>query len=160
MNELTLGWIQAGQLVTQKIRDRPLSKHPSNVRIGRDPSRCNIIIQHPTISALHVEIFFNPKHNSFYLRNLRASNPPIINSKKVIQGEVALSKGSSIYLGNIELKVLAVSLSFSNSSPQKSTYSLICPKCHRNLPYERLNIGCPWDGTSLAAAESILAAKY
>jgi predicted component of type VI protein secretion system len=159
MNELTLGWMQAGRLVTQKIRDRRVGKHSKSVRIGRDPARCDIIIQHPTISGLHVEIFFNHQQNSFHIRNLKESNPPIINRKILTQGEVTLTKGSSILLGHVELKVLAVSRTL-RSLAQPRTYSLICPKCRRHLPYERLNLGCPWDGTSLAAAESVLEAKY
>ncbi|MFM6005265.1 MAG: FHA domain-containing protein, partial [Sphaerospermopsis kisseleviana] len=33
---------------------------------------------------------------------------------------------------------------------------LDCPKCHKVSPTENLQIGCPWCGTSFAAAVSVL----
>lgn len=35
-------------------------------------------------------------------------------------------------------------------------YGLQCPQCDRVSSYEQLNIGCPWCGTSLAAAVSVV----
>ncbi|WP_017653209.1 FHA domain-containing protein [Fortiea contorta] len=40
------------------------------------------------------------------------------------------------------------------SSP--GVYGLECPKCHKISPVEKLQEGCPWCGTSLAAAVSVL----
>jgi hypothetical protein len=41
------------------------------------------------------------------------------------------------------------------ASPPGS-YGLECPKCHKVSPLEKLQVGCPWCGTSLAAAVSVL----
>lgn len=174
MNELTLIWTDAGQVRTEIIRDQQLSKNPGTIRLGRDPARCDILLTDPTVSGLHIEIFFNPQLHGFYLRNLRQSNPPLVDGKSLIQGEVPLRQGSTIYLGQLELKVSAISLaavkipptilmppSAPVGTPQQpnltaATYGLQCPRCRRISAYTQLNIGCSWCGTSLASAVSVL----
>lgn len=190
MNQLTLEWQEAGQQQSQIISDGQASKNPGTVRIGRDPVRCDIVLSHPTVSGLHIEIYFNAWQQRFYLRNLRETNPPWVDGTRLDVPEVALDRGTAIYLGEMQLKVTAVAIAQSNVpptvliSPQKAastnqgfpatpgrnnptvppavptpanqTYGLQCPKCQRISPYERLDIGCPWCGTSLAAAASVL----
>ncbi|MDJ0798221.1 MAG: FHA domain-containing protein [Calothrix sp. MO_167.B12] len=41
---------------------------------------------------------------------------------------------------------------------QQGDYGLECPKCHKVSSPEHLQVGCPWCGTSLAAAVSVLVA--
>ncbi len=184
MNELTLAWHDAGQNKTQKISDQQPSKNPGSVRIGRDPVRCDILMSDLTVSGLHVEIFFNEQQKCFYIRNLRPSNPPIINGQQLVNGEVALSQGSTIYLGQLQLTVTTVVIPSISSvpptilshqlassvtqppqplatpqppaAPTQKSYGLMCAKCHQISPYEQLDFGCPWCGTSLAAAVSAL----
>ncbi|MCL1468081.1 FHA domain-containing protein [Argonema galeatum] len=178
MNELTLEWQEAGHLRKQMIRDRQLSKNAGTVRLGRDALRCDIVLTHPTVSGLHVEIFFNQEQQQFYLRNLRESNPPWVNGKQLTVGETTLSQGSIFHLGETEIKVSGVILAGSSVPPTilvsplapwkvsqpsgatvaNQTYGLRCPnsKCDRISPYERLDLGCPWCGTSLTAAASVL----
>lgn len=174
MHELTLTWTENRQVRTQTIRDQQPSKNPGTVRIGRDPARCDIVLTEPTVSGLHVEIFFNPQQKCFYLRNLRHTNPPMVDGKNIIQGEVPLREGSVIYLGQMGIKVLGVTVSTLGvaptvlmppqqykipnqpPSPVPAIYGLQCPKCDRISPYSRLDLGCPWCGTSLAAAVSAL----
>ena len=108
MNQLTLQWTEAGRVKTQTISDRLPQK------IGRDPSQCDIVFsdlypENHSISRLHVEIFFKPKWERFYLRNLQPKNPPVINGGKLVEGEVALTQGSTIYLGQVKLEVAAIS---------------------------------------------------
>lgn len=190
MNQLTLEWQESGQQQTKIISDQQASKNPGTVRIGRDPVRCDIVLSHPTVSGLHVEIYFNTWQQRFFLRNLREQNPPWVDGGRLDVPEVALNQGTTIYLGEVQLKVTAISIVESNVPPtvlisphahstnQKQfpatpnrnnatvppavpipanqTYGLQCPKCQRISPYERLDIGCPWCGTSLAAAASVL----
>ncbi len=181
MNELSLEWHDSGQDKTQKIYEQQPSKNPGTVRIGRDPLRCDIVLTDPTVSGLHVEIFFHFQHQRFYVRNLRISNPPVVDGHQLIEGEVPLSQGSILYLGQMEVKVTGVSVLLAASSipqtilippqarianpqppisptPGKAIYGLMCPKCHQISPYEHLEFGCPWCGTSLAAAVSALIA--
>lgn len=178
MNELTLEWQEAGHLRKQIIRDRQLSKSAGTVRLGRDTLRCDIVLTHPTVSGLHVEIFFDGEQHQFYLRNLRESNPPWVNGKQLTAGEAALSQGCTFHLGETQIKVTAVILAGSSVPPTillspsppwkvsqpsgatvaNQTYGLRCPnaKCDRISPYDRVDLGCPWCGTSLAAAASVL----
>ncbi|MCX7596122.1 MAG: FHA domain-containing protein [Fischerella sp.] len=117
MNALTLQWYDAGQAKTQKIYEQQPSKNPGTVRIGRDPLRCDIVLSHPTVSGLHVEIFFHTQQQRFLIRNLREQNPPIVDGQKLSQNEIPLSEGSIIYLGQQQLQVIAVSVPAASSVP-------------------------------------------
>jgi hypothetical protein len=110
MQELTLEWLDAGKALLAKILERQPSKNPGTVRIGRDPAQCDIVLSDPTVSGLHVEIFFNPQQQRFYLRNLRQTNPPIVDGRSLTTGEVAINQGSSLRLGQMELRVKAITL--------------------------------------------------
>lgn len=105
MNELTLEWTESGQVRSQRIQPGQPSKHPGTVRIGRDPAQCDIVISDLTVSGLHVEIVFNPGDQQFYVRNLRESNPPLVNQKPLVQGEVPLGYQSTLRLGQVDLRV-------------------------------------------------------
>lgn len=184
MNQLTLEWTEAGQIRTQTITDQHIGKNPGTFRIGRDPARCDLVMQHPTVSKLHVELFFAPQQRKVFLRNLRDSNPPLVNRQRVTQ-VAELQPGTSIHLGDLEIKVKAIQVGAGISStvvsirqpvapqavaaihqPQPAapgaqpavelSYGLQCPKCHRISPYDQLEQGCAWCGTSLAAASSVL----
>lgn len=176
-NQLTLEWKEGGEVKTHIIDDRHSSKNPGTFRLGRDPSKCDIVLTNPTVSGLHIEIFFNGKDNKFWVRCLRESNPPVVDQKLLSSGEVPLDKGSLIYLGEMQLKVREILLESSipptvlvpppvavfpslNSvpptTPPKNNYGLQCPSCQRISPYQRLDLGCPWCGTSLAAAQSVV----
>ncbi len=176
-NQLTLEWKECGGVKTQIIDDRHSSKNPGTFRLGRDPSKCDIVLSNPTVSGLHIEIFFNGKDNKFWVRCLRESNPPVVDQKLLISGEVPLEKNSVIYLGEMQLKVIEILLdssipptvlvpppvpvlpslnSVTPTTPPNNNYGLECPSCRRISPYERLDLGCPWCGTSLAAAQSVV----
>ena len=175
MNEITLEWQEAGRIRREIIREQQPSQYPGIVRLGRDPLRCDIVLSDPTVSGLHIEIFFNAQYQSFALRNLRDTNPPVVDGRELSGGEAFLSTGSIIYLGQVELSVVAVSrhqphqgiaptilvppqplAGINPPPPALESYGLQCPSCGRVSPYERLDWGCQWCGTSLAAAPSIL----
>jgi len=192
MNALTLQWQDSGQNRTQQIYEQQPSKNPGTVRIGRDPLRCDLVLTNPTVSGLHVEIFFHPQQQSFYIRNLRSPNPPLVDGQQLIQGEKPLNQGSIIHLGQVKLQVTAVTINtipptilappqppianrqpitppvrqqltpppihHHHPTPPQGIYGLECPKCHRVSSLENLQVGCPWCGTSLAAAVSVLVA--
>jgi FHA domain len=181
MNALTLQWHEAGITRTKQIYAQQPSKNPGTCRIGRDPLRCDIVLTHPTVSGLHIEIFFDPQKQRFYIRNLREPNPPQVDGKPLVKGEMTLSEGSIIYLGQQPLQVTAISIDnipatiivqqqvqqvqpvhhhhikLQQTQPNP-VYGLECSKCHKISPPENLQIGCPWCGTSLAAAVSVLVA--
>ena len=181
MNSITLEWDEIGQHCTQKIYEQQPSKHPGTCRIGRDPQRCDIVITNPTVSGLHIEIFFDSKQQSFYIRNLREPNPPQVDGEILATGEVTLSENSIIYLGEQQIKVTDISIvsipatvilakqkqpiqmetqhSLPTQPNVNAVYGLECPQCHRISPPENLKIGCIWCGTSLASATSVMISK-
>lgn len=117
MNVLTLQWQDAGQIKIQKIHEKQPSKNPGTIRIGRDPVRCDIVLSHPTVSGLHVEIFFNAQQQRFLMKNLREQNPPLVDGQKLVQGEIPLGEGSIIYLGQQLLKVTEISVPGGSTVP-------------------------------------------
>ncbi|MER3494878.1 MAG: peptide-binding protein [Mastigocladus sp. ERB_26_2] len=117
MNVLTLQWQDAGQIKIQKIHEKQPSKNPGTIRIGRDPVRCDIVLSHPTVSGLHVEIFFNAQQQRFLMKNLREPNPPLVDGQKLVQGEIPLREGSIIYLGQQLLKVTEISVPGGSTVP-------------------------------------------
>ncbi|PLZ97456.1 peptide-binding protein [Fischerella thermalis CCMEE 5268] len=117
MNVLTLQWQDASQIKIQKIHEKQPSKNPGTIRIGRDPVRCDIVLSHPTVSGLHVEIFFNAQQQRFLMKNLREQNPPLVDGQKLVQGEIPLREGSIIYLGQQLLKVTEISVPGGSTVP-------------------------------------------
>lgn len=173
MNELTLQWTEAGQSHVRTLYEQQATKHPGTVRIGRDPTRCDIVLSHPTVSGLHIEIFFKASTSQFYVRNLRDTNPPIIDGNLLQTGEVLLNLNSHLQLGQQELQVIAISqpefvipptvllspdqlLKPISLLQNPLKYGLQCSKCDRIAAYQHLDLGCPWCGTSLAAAISVV----
>jgi len=171
-NQLNLTWTEAGVRQTQTIQNVQPSKNPGTVRLGRDPTKCDIVFSDSSVSGLHVEIFFNQELQQYAVRNLRASNPPLVDGKILASGEATLTSGSRIHLGQVQIDVVSVSATavaipltvllsapvVQSSSPPTgpSSYGLQCPKCSRVSPYAQLSAGCPWCGTSLAAAVSVV----
>lgn len=171
-NELTLKWTEAGADRTQTIQNGQDSKNPGTARIGRDPTKCDVVLSHPTVSGLHVEIFFDRQLQEFKVRNLRDSNLPVVDGKILAGREAKLTEGSRINLGQVQLEVISISAAVvatpqtvllsgpptvaSSRPTAPSTYGLQCPKCSRVSPYGHLEAGCAWCGTSLAAAASVV----
>jgi hypothetical protein len=179
MNRLTLEWIEKDQLTSFTVTDQMPTKQSGVVRIGRDPLRCDLLLTHPTVSGLHVEIFYQPQQATFYIRSLRPSNPPLLNQRPILDTTEPLREGDRLHLGLVQLDVRAIALDpilptilkppaplpetdhlpTAPLNPMAATvpaYGLQCPKCSQVSPYERLQAGCPWCGASLASAESIL----
>jgi len=156
MSELSLAWVEAGITKSYRIG-------LTMTRIGRDPARCDLVLTHPTVSGLHVVIYFDPQKQSFWMRNMRESNPPVVDGQKLSSGEVALKTNSAIALGQQILQVTNIEIALPSQAPisrnPDHVYGLQCPnlKCAKISPYERIALVCPWCGTSLAgAASSIL----
>ncbi|MDX2273004.1 MAG: PrsW family glutamic-type intramembrane protease [Cyanobacteriota bacterium] len=104
MYQLMLTWVEAGQRRSQAITDQYPSRYPGKLRMGRDPSQCDLVINDPTVSGLHVELQFEPEKRRVYLRNLREQNPPRHNGL-IVRGGSILREGSQIGLGDVEIKI-------------------------------------------------------
>ena len=156
MSELILAWVEAGITKSYRIG-------LTMTRIGRDPARCDLVLMHPTVSGLNAVIYFDPQKQSFWIRNMRESNPPVVDGQRLLSGEVELKTNSAIALGQQILQVTNIEIDLPSQAPISSNpdhvYGLQCPnlKCAKISPYERITLVCPWCGTSLAgAASSIL----
>jgi hypothetical protein len=110
-----------------------------------------------------VVIYFDPQKHSFWMRNMRESNPPIVDGQRLLSGEVEVKTNSAIALGQQILQITNIEIDLPSQAPISSNpdhvYGLQCPnlKCAKISPYERITLVCPWCGTSLAgAASSIL----
>ncbi len=109
MYELTLTQINVQGLSAKTYRCT-LHQITDVVRVGRDPQHCDLVLTEPTVSRTHIEIFFKPNWQRFYVRNLQPKNPPLINGGLLIEGEAALSLDSVIQLGQLELKLTQIQL--------------------------------------------------
>lgn len=140
MQQLTLEWAIANQNLSQTLSLDQSTKTPGVIRIGRDATRCDVTLKHPdpsiekTVSGLHIEIFFNPTTNRFYLRNLtrdrqppKQPNPVVVDGQKIIVEEVPLRVGSQIRLGRMTLTIKAIeSPQVPPQTPENPQYMKVC----------------------------------
>lgn len=120
MYELTLTQINVQGLSAETYRCN-LHQITDVIRVGRDPQYCDLVLAEPTVSRTHIEIFFKPNWQRFYVRNLQPKNPPLVNGGLLIEGEAALSVDSVIQLGQLELKLTHIQLIGSAGSVNQST---------------------------------------
>lgn len=165
MSELTLQWAESGQLKTYRIIEGQPTLLADVFRIGRDPARCDLVLQDLSVSGLHVEILFRSELQQVFVRNLRAHNPPLVGDQQLILGDAPLRLGTRLILGRVELLVQSLRFSLPKASPPTLipfNYGLKCPNpnCGKISAYsqEILQRGCPWCGFSLAAANSVVIA--
>ncbi|WAL59367.1 FHA domain-containing protein [Thermocoleostomius sinensis] len=157
MQQLTLEWAAADQHLSQTVSLQQSTKNPGTIRVGRDATMCDVVIKHPdptiekTVSGLHIEIFFNPEHHQFYLRNLtrdrqppKRPNPVVVDGQKVVMEEVPLHVGSQIRLGRMALQVKSIDTQpVPVEPPAVPIYQRVCgnprtPHYHP-LTYDKLN---------------------
>lgn len=119
MYELTLTQINVQGLSAETYRCN-LHQITDVIRIGRDPHYCDLVLAEPTVSRTHIEIFFKPNWQRFYVRNLQPKNPPLINGGLLVEGEAALSLDSVLQLGQLELKLTQIQLIGSAGSANQS----------------------------------------
>ena len=108
--ELKLGWEESQAEKSCSILENQDSKQPGKIRIGRNSHECDIVLSEPTVSGVHAEIFFHSQKQQFFLRNLRQTNPPVIDGQLLLAGEIPLTEGSCVRLGRQNLKVDAITL--------------------------------------------------
>lgn len=124
------------------------------VLIGRDAS-ATISIASPTVSRQHARIA--EKGGRFVITDATAGRNPITVNQRALSGERYLSPGDVITLGAITLVVTSVQ----SATPQRSGISelrrgrlVTCPTCHREVDGALQD--CPWCGTALVNAETVL----
>ena len=108
--ELKLEWEESQAEKSCLILENQDSKLPGKIRIGRNSHECDIVLSEPTVSGVHAEIFFHAQKQQFFLRNLRQTNPPVIDGQLLLAGEIPLTEGSCVRLGKQNLRVDTITL--------------------------------------------------
>ncbi|MEO0377168.1 MAG: FHA domain-containing protein [Cyanobacteria bacterium P01_A01_bin.17] len=103
MTDLILEWIEGNRPMSEVIHPQQASKNQGGVRLGRDPERCDIVLNEKGVSGLHIEIFYDAGQGTFYMRSRQENNPPILNGQAFPSGEVPLISTNSIQLGQLKL---------------------------------------------------------
>ncbi|PSB05151.1 hypothetical protein C7B64_00450 [Merismopedia glauca CCAP 1448/3] len=106
--ELVLEWVEAGQSKRVTFAENQRTRNPGTFRLGRDPATCDLVLSDTSVSRLQAEIFFDAQQQRFFLRSLNQNNPPVVNGGKLPIGEVFLTQGSTVRLGNVDLTVASV----------------------------------------------------
>lgn len=140
---LALRWSLGGQTHTESVRGGDPAV------IGRDDTAA-IQIDVPTVSRAHARIM---EHNGrFAITDLTAGRNPVGVNNQPVMGERFLNAGDVIHLGHsgIDVHVTAVS---THATPQ-SVRLVTCVHCHREV--DGTLFVCPWCGTSLDIAQTVI----
>ncbi|MEN9207045.1 MAG: PrsW family glutamic-type intramembrane protease [Gloeomargarita sp. GMQP_bins_120] len=103
MGFIVLEWQEEGR---QHRRQIPLSDPTVVIRLGRDPSQCDVVFTDPTVSGLQAEMTTDGRR--VFLRCLRVSNPPWVDGQRLGSTPVPLRNGSVIRLGRTVVQVTLV----------------------------------------------------
>lgn len=170
MKELILTW-NTGTMTRTLYSAQPGIAHPK-LRIGRDPVTCDLVLpsitqEDLTVSKLHVELYFDPTADQFYLRNLKGkSNPPKLYGNWVDDVPVPVDHDGELQLGRRVFQisvVLHTPIVIAPTTPPDlkaestptSALPLTCPHCASGYNYEeatKFNGRCPKDGFFLHGA--------
>jgi FHA domain len=101
---LILTWRELGKQKIHTIASEGKNGDPNRLKLGRDPSRCDLIFADQTVSGLNAEIYFDDRAAAFYIRNLRPVNPPFINGNKVVSS-TCLESSTTLYLGKVAIAI-------------------------------------------------------
>jgi len=76
----------------------------SELRLGRDPSQCNIVITDPAVSSFHATLKLD--HGVFTVRDEGSNNGTFVNDGRINKGiPTSVSSGSRLRFGPVELTV-------------------------------------------------------
>jgi hypothetical protein len=164
MKELILTWNSG--TATRTIRSTQPGIPSHRFRIGRDPVTCDLVLpsvtqEDLTVSKLHVEIYFDPTSDTFYLRNLKGeNNPPQLYGQRVYEAPVPIDKNGILQLGKRELQLAIVTFQEAPATippklQEEFPKPMACPQCSAGYTYEeaaKLNGRCPKDGFLLHGA--------
>ncbi|MDJ0554487.1 MAG: FHA domain-containing protein [Microcoleaceae cyanobacterium MO_207.B10] len=160
MYKITLLWQEENQWLYQTITSNEVTKNSRIIRIGREPSLCDIVIKDTTktVSPLHAGICFDLTTNTFYLNNLTQNfsqpNPILVDGKKIIVQKAPLRIGSQIFLGKklLKVKTIKVKKQLPPVTINPSIYGIKC-QCGNILPYSYLELFCPFCGRTIQSGQ-------
>lgn len=103
MSRLILIWQEGYETRAETIEISAGSK-ADPIRLGRDPSLCDIVFSDPRISRVQAEINWDQREGRFYLQNLRQQNPIFVENQPLI-GSTALDNNAVISIGKTQVQV-------------------------------------------------------
>jgi hypothetical protein len=89
-------------IVREDLQIDPVTIVTEGLLIGRLPT-CELLLNHPSVSRLHAGIT-RSDDGSYYIRNLRRSNPILVNSEKLEEYD-ALAPGDVLAMGPFALDI-------------------------------------------------------
>jgi len=127
MKIMSFSWLEKGINHSQNIDPNDISnKKKGSFRIGRDYEICDLILDDPKVSRLHIEISFNQTQGQFYIQNLKDNNPIQVDSSQLRTGSQNLHNGSVIRLGDtqIEVSITELDLGTPKRNPPKTAVTI------------------------------------
>lgn len=106
---LEAGWRLFGQdaegnPVTLLIGDSRLRRAHPGITLGRHPALCDMVIEHPTVSARHFRL--SAGGDSVYVEDLNTLNGTIVDDRRLGPYEAArIVDGSTVIAGGVALRV-------------------------------------------------------
>ncbi len=144
MHKIIFEWMEGNQTRSQTISSDEQTIIAKKIRIGRDPSLCDVVVKDSTnkVSRLHAEIYFNQKLDSFCVRNAtwNQTNPNIVLVDEILvtEEEKPIHSGSILKLRDIPLKIAEIQLNpstvINNPSPQPTYQNSPNPSKVMNNP--------------------------
>ena len=162
MYRLTFQWTEAGAAKSQTLALRDINGQVGTICLGRDPERADLVLVDPQkrVSRRHVEIFWHPPKQTFYLRNLTrhnpagSQNPAIVDGQRVIGEDVPLQVGSQLQLGGFVVVVTDIQIPPAQQglpeSVEQPVFGVKCPNNHL-ISYDYLGLVCPHCGEAVQA---------
>ena len=95
------GYTTSGQSIELNI-NLTLSR-PTITIIGRDSSRCQLVVDDPTISRQHAKLFVQDRE--LYLSDLGSTNGTWLDGQQIRSSSKILKNGQTIVLGKVSLKI-------------------------------------------------------
>ena len=104
-----------GRAILISVRNKDLAKARGSLTIGRDPARCQIVIDDPTVSGHHARLLVNfhagSHPGSFLVEDLRSTNGTFVDGRRVPPGPdkaVPLPVGATLGIGGCRVRVIQV----------------------------------------------------
>lgn len=88
----------------QAFAEKPLALTNALTLIGRDPERANLVIDHPSLEAIHAELHFYPD-GRIVVRDFFSTAGSDVNGQKVAVDGSALEHGDILRLGELSFRL-------------------------------------------------------
>ena len=78
----------------------PFSIHTTEVTLGNDPNQATIVLEEPTVAALHARLFQNA-HREFYISDFGSISGTYVNYKPTNGTQTRIEHGDQVHFGTV-----------------------------------------------------------